>query len=456
MLARIDEQEAIETTLKRLLTDLSKTNAVRVKAALRILMTTDQTTFENICSLSTQEELKDFVALLKHPETIAPKTASTPSGLEAVVKFIKDYTLTHLFFIDYRTSILPNTYMVTKSLLEGERLKSVIYASALRNVVSATHFVDSIEKHFRNEGLSGPALNEAIKRATEATANLHNFVIEGNIIAVERELKVPGIDVNHPNPEGLPLLHLATREGHTDIVALLLNVPGIKINMGSNSGWTALQLAARLGELQIVELLVHNKDCNVNIANSDGWTALHWAAWHGHTEIVIVLLEVPNIQINPRDKTKTTPLHWAARNGNGDIVSVFLAHKETEVNPQDNEQRTPLHYAVQYDHSSATAAFLLSPNIDVNIQDMDGLTPLHWAARNGRLDTVTLLLDVPNIKTNIRDHSGYIAQDWAKMYEYKEIIPLLEPEYRTISFFKRLQNYVVSLFEYIKGRLSTT
>lgn len=455
MQARIPEQEEIDKYITRLLSDLSKATAMRLKAGLRILMTTDQTTFRTICSSAVQQELQDFVDLLQHPEAIAPKTSSTEQGATTIIEYIKKFTLEHLNLLDARSTILPSVANVTKNLTEGGHLKSVVHTSAIRNVVKAAHFVDALEKKFKSEGLQGHLLDDAVKRAAMGTARLHNFVLVGDILALERELATPGVDVNLPNPDGLPLLHIAVREGFLQIVETLLKIPGIQVNLVSNSGWTPLHLAARLGDSDIVAALLRAPGIDVNIANSDGWTALHWAAWHGNSEIVIQLLDVPGIEVNPRDKNKTTPLHWAARNGQVDVISILLDARGIEVNPADSDLKTPLYYAVNFDHTAATAALVADPRLEVNLQDIDGLSALHWAARNGRLDLVNLLLEVPGIRKDLLDNNNMTPYDWAKKLEFPELLPFLSIHPLKHTWLQKLKEIWRNIADYFRTHLTT-
>lgn len=452
MLARISEQNEIDRYLKHALMDLSKANALRLKAGLRILMTTDQTTFETICSTSVQKDLQDFVSVLQHPEALAPKTCTVEEGRKAVIESIKRFTLSHLNLIDARTTLLFDSDVTTQTLTEGAHLKSIIHTSALSNVMNAAHFADVIEQRFKQQGLKGATLEEAVRNATIATAELHHFVIHGDILAVERNLKIPGVDVNHPNPDGLPLLHVATREGHVQIVKLLLKEPSVHVNLVNNTGWTPLHLAARLGYIEIVELLLQAPGINVNIVNSDGWTPLHWAAWHGHTEIVSRFLAAPGILVNPRDKTKNTPLHWAARNGQADVISLLASFPGIDLNPLDIDLKTPLYYAVMFDHAAAISILLEANGIDVNIQDIDGLTALHWAARNGKLELVNLLMEVPGIRTDLVDHNEMTPADWARRNGYDELLPYLGATQHALPWWKRFWQ---ESLDYLKSRLAT-
>lgn len=455
MLAHISEQGDIEKYLTRALSDLTIANTVRIKAGLRILMTTDQRTFETICSRAVQTDLQDFIALLHQPEKLAPKTCSTEQGKATVLAYIKKFTLDNLSMLDTRSTILPSAMNVRKSLSENAHLKSVVHTSAIRNVINVAHFVDAMEKKFKEEGLTGRMLDIAVKGATEGTARLHDFVFAGDILGIERELATPGVDVNLPNQEGLPLLHIAVREGSLQIVELLLKVPGIQVNLVSNSGWTPLHLAARLGDTDIVAALLRAPGINVNVVNSDGWTPLHWAAWHGNAQIVVQFLETPGIQVNPRDKNQTTPLHWAARNGQVDVISLLLDAPDIEVNPVDTDRKTPVYYAVNFDHTAATAALIADTRVDVNIQDIDGLSPLHWAARNGRLDLVNLLLEVPNIRRDLLDNNNMTPYDWAQKMDFPELLPILRGGPLKHPWLHKLKTVWRNIAGYFRSHLTT-
>lgn len=393
----LTEKADIEKTINSALQDVSHANSFRLKAGLRILMTTNIDTFENICSPPVQEDLMIFKKLLSNPETLAPSSTQSGENKNDALNFIKHYTLRHLHLLDARTSILPNTSMIQKSIMEGERLKSVVHSSALRNVVMNAHYFDSLEKKMSAEGIAKDQLEAMVNLAKTYTYKLHKAVLEGNISMVLKCVSIHGVDVNFPNEQGMTPLHVAVRDGLTETVKILLTVPDINVNRVSNNGWTPLHMAARLGHADIADALLTMPAIDPNLVNSDGWSALHWAAWHGFTEVVTVLLAAPNIKINPIDSNNTTPLHLAARNGHADIISVLLSLPEILVNTVDNEQRTPLHLATIYNHEAAVNALLRSEQIDVNLVDRDDLSALQWAARNGQVEILDALLARPNI-----------------------------------------------------------
>lgn len=444
-----DEQTDIEQYISRALRDISHPNPYSLKAGLRILMTTNLQTFETICSENVKRALSDFTKLLLTPEALAPNSTNTTLTKTETLIFIKSYTLKNLSLLDNRVSILPNTYTIKKTIMEGERLKSVVHTSALINVEINAHYVDTLEEKFKKAGISPKEIQKYIEHAIDSTRELHKAVLEGNISNLLKNLSVPGVDPNLPDELGMTPLHLATREGHTETVKVLLTVPTINIHVINNNGWTPLHLAARMGFADSVDALLTPLDANPNVINSDGWSPLHWAAWHGFTEVVTVLLTAEGIRINPTDRNETTPLHWAARQGQSDVITVLLSIPGILVNPQDIEKKTPLHQAAQFDHVGAVKALLDSPDIEVNLTDIDGLSPLHWAALNGQVEILKALLTHRDILVEERDNTGMTPLDWAIRNGNTASIKILDPHFKHFqkrSFFIRAFQAFINFF----------
>jgi len=443
-----NDKELLEQNIKRHLTDLSLTNASRLRMGITILMNSGTEAFKSNCSNTVQNELAEFADIMLHPESLATQSCQTPEGREEVLQFIKQFSLDNLALLDKRTSILPNVRMTTNIIKGQGHLKAVVHSSALFNVITAAHFVDAIEKKLTEQNIDRALIPRYIQSATQSMIRLHQAVIEGDITTIKQELSIPGVDVNYPNEDGLCFLHLAVRENHLDVVKLLLTKPDIHVNQVSNNGWTALHIAARLGNNDIIKELLKVPGINVNFVNSDGWTALHWAAWNGNFQVVNALLSNPEIDINKTDKNGTTALHWAARNGHGDIIISLLAHLETHVNPVDIEGKTPLHYACMYDHFQAVLSLIASPNIDPNPLDNDGMTPLHWGARGGNIDIVNVLCSLPNIDENVLDSNQMTPLDYAirggftnivRKWANPDIVPIdSDPKSSLLNKIKRL------------------
>ena len=443
------DQKTIEQEINRALRDLSRTNPFRLKAGLRILMTTDLATFEKVCSTTVQQDLADFKKLITHPQGFISLSTESQTDIEEALKFIKQYTLNHFHLLDNRTAILPNTHMVKQSIMEGERLKSVVHASALRNIVTNAHYVDSLEKKFKEEGVPLEEIEHRLNKIITAIQELHKAVLEGNISQILKSLAIQDVDINYPNEQGMTPLHLATREGLTETVKLLLTVPNIRVNLVSNNGWTPLHIAARMGHADIVDALLTLPTIDPNVVNSDGWSALHWAAWHGFTDTVTVLLTAHGIKVNIADKNETTPLHLAARNGHANVITILISAVNNEPNLIDDERRSPLHLATIYNHEEAVAALLLSPKIEVNLADVDGLTALHWAARNGHMGILNRLLAHRGVLTDVLDNNGVSPLEWAIRNHHTAVIDLLQPYYANK---QRKVSLLMKIFNLFKNR----
>lgn len=422
------EQLEIERIITNGLRDVSRTNGIRLKAGLRVLMGSSIEAYEKVISAGIKKELEDFKKILDNPEMLAPISCKTETGKEEVIQTIKNTTLNNLHLLDDRTSILPNTSLVQKSIMEGERLKTVIHASAMKNVIANSQYMDELEKRFLFEGKSAEQSKLMAERAIQSTRDLHKAVLEGNISNILRSLAVRGVDINLPDEQGMTPLHLACRDGLTETVKLLLTVPNIKVNAISNNGWTPLHIAAREGFADIVDALLTIPSLNPNAVNSDGWTALHWAAWHGHIEVVTVLLTSIGLEVNQADKLGTTALHWAARNGHPDVITILVSVPKVLVNPIDNEKRTPLNLAAMYNHEGAVTALLRAKDIHPNLADMDGFTPLHWAARNGQEGILKALLKHPDTLPEELDNNYMTPLDWARRNGHVDIIRILSPK----------------------------
>lgn len=446
MAIELAEKTELERYLANALRDVSRTNALKLKPGLRILTTTNIQTFESVCSDAVQKDLNDFKKLLVHPETLAPNSTKSETDKLEIIRFIKQYLLNNLHMLDDRTSILPNIHMVQKSIMEGERLKSVVHTSALKNVIVHAHYTDALEKKFKEEGIPIEQCALLVEKAVKSTQELHTAVLEGNISKILKCLSIPGVDVNFPDNQGMAPLHLAARDGLTETVKLLLTVPNIKVNAVGNNGWTALHIAARTGHSDIVDALLAMPNIDPNVVNSDGWTALQWAAWHGFTDIVTVLLTATHIDVNQTDKTDTSALHWAARNGQADVIKILLTAPNIQVNALDNEQRTPLHLAAAFNHKTAVEALLTSTLIEPNHMDIDGFTPLHWAARNGQSDILTVLLKHRDTLKESLDNNGMMALDWAKKNDHSAIVQILNPQSRKSDQKPNLWRKMINIF----------
>jgi ankyrin repeat protein len=147
----------------------------------------------------------------------------------------------------------------------------------------------------------------------------------GDVVAVQRLLTAPYLDVNHADNRGDTALILAAQNGHEAVVAQLLAAPEINVNHADKSGNTALMWAARWGHAAVVARLLAAPGINVNHANEYGQTALSLAARNGHAAVVEQLLAVDRIDVNHADEYGETALSLAACNGHAEVEAMLRA-----------------------------------------------------------------------------------------------------------------------------------
>jgi hypothetical protein len=110
----------------------------------------------------------------------------------------------------------------------------------------------------------------------------------GDVVAVQRLLTAPYLDVNHADNDDNTALIYAALSGHAAVVGQLLAARGINVNHAANDGYTALSKAAWEGHAEVVAQLLA-AGATVDHANNNGETALIVAAISGHAAVVDLL-----------------------------------------------------------------------------------------------------------------------------------------------------------------------
>ena len=155
-----------------------------------------------------------------------------------------------------------------------------------------------------------------------------------------------GMDPNSVDPNGEPMLVVASRAGFEPTVDALLRA-GAKVDAKNGFGDTAIMVAALGGHLVLVKKL-HARGAEINPA---GWTPLSYAATNGNTEVARYLLDI-GANPNALSPNGTTALMMAVRGGHADTVELLLAK-----------------------------------GADVNVRNQNGASALAWATRGG-FDTI--------------------------------------------------------------------
>ena len=166
-------------------------------------------------------------------------------------------------------------------------------------------------------------------------------------VAIDRSDEVAamlarGMDPNTVDPNGEPMLVVASRAGWVPTVDALLGA-GAKVDAKNGVGDTAIMVAALGGHLVAGQEVASAR----RQINPSGWTPLAYAATGGKTEVVRYLLEV-GANPNALSPNGTTALMMAVRGGHAETVDL-----------------------------------LLSKGVDVNVRNQTGATALAWATRGG-------------------------------------------------------------------------
>jgi ankyrin repeat protein len=151
-----------------------------------------------------------------------------------------------------------------------------------------------------------------------------------------------GVDPNSVDPNGEPMLVVASRAGFEPTVDALLRA-GAKVDAQNGFGDTAIMVASLGGHLVLVKKL-HARGAEINPA---GWTPLSYAATNGNTEVARYLLDI-GANPNALSPNGTTALMMAVRGGHADTVELLLAN-----------------------------------GADVNVRNQSGASALTWATRGG-------------------------------------------------------------------------
>uniref|UniRef100_H2Z9A0 KAP NTPase domain-containing protein n=1 Tax=Ciona savignyi TaxID=51511 RepID=H2Z9A0_CIOSA len=263
---------------------------------------------------------------------------------------------------------------------------------------------------------------------------IHDFVEQGNTVAIRDVLSQRHDFVDQKNEFGQTALHLACKRGHNDILTCLLE-HGFSMMAKDNDDFTAMLYASRGGYLNCVQILM-NVRINLEQADVNGWTSLMWAVYKGHMDVVKYLLqEGANVhasvsynmtcllwaagrgfleivklllfkgaKVNHADKFGNTALVWASRRGFTEIVQLLL-NKKADPNMVGANGCSSLIVSMKGGYEPCVRLLLAHQRINVNQADRDGQTALSYATKIGTEDIISELLE-HGAYLNVTDHSG--------------------------------------------------
>ncbi|KDO22325.1 hypothetical protein SPRG_12785 [Saprolegnia parasitica CBS 223.65] len=281
--------------------------------------------------------------------------------------------------------------------------------------------------------LRRPDINRHCQIKNQGTAFAWT-VVRRNRAILELFLALPDDDINLPNNDGMPPLHLAIDYHDDDHIAhRLLCEPHLRRDATNALGNTALHMASQRGWTSLVEALLGD---NVNVQNAAGDTPASVALLHGQYDLALRFYRDFGARVNTVMSNGLTPLLCACQHGHLALVRVLLASPwlERDVTDQhgnsahmlacytdprvffalwtirDDEMaatnevgRTILHVACEYGRGAVVAALLPRTMNDVNAPDADGSTPLLLACTSNHGAVVAQLLAVSEVDTDRAD-----------------------------------------------------
>lgn len=192
-------------------------------------------------------------------------------------------------------------------------------------------------------------------------------------------------------------------------------------------------------DLNTLLILIKN-GLDINSQDEDGQTALHKLLQANKTKSIRILLE-QGARLDIKNKNNKTAMESASTEMK-EYFSPFclimrnemellwkMNHKGMDINFKTVDGQTALHALALKDFTlkddSNNLKMLIDKGIDINSRDKKGRTPLFYAVINGNEIAVkNLLLYAPLIDT--KDKEDKTLFDYIKIYENKELIPLLK------------------------------
>ncbi len=173
-------------------------------------------------------------------------------------------------------------------------------------------------------------------RSKETLAAL-NLAIEQSQLDMVRWFLKEGVDANHVDDDGTPLLFRAATKSTGAVVEELL-LRGATLSTRDRLGQTALHVAVGASRREVVELLLL-QGADPKAIDRSGLTALH--AGLAADVAILELLIVAGADVNNTDVRGSTPLHRAAAMGNAKVID-WLISKGAKVNAKNTSGFTPL------------------------------------------------------------------------------------------------------------------
>ncbi|XP_043662960.1 poly [ADP-ribose] polymerase tankyrase [Drosophila teissieri] len=187
---------------------------------------------------------------------------------------------------------------------------------------------------------------------------LYDAVLDGDLKAMQQEMRSLVLKVDQAVRGGLNLLMLACREGHYNIVEWLVEKAGANVNRQLDS---------------IMPLMMA-----CNSSHKDPYVA----------ERIVRLLHRYGAVINVSDKYGMTPFMFACQNGFTGVVRLLI--KDVSFDAVDNQGCTAIFHAIEKNHVEVVK-LLMEARVNATIANNKGYTPTQVAECHGYYDLLEIL-----------------------------------------------------------------
>lgn len=192
------------------------------------------------------------------------------------------------------------------------------------------------------------ALEWHVLGSSTSSGNEITLAIEaGNVEKIQQLLQRGDIDLEAPDEDGQPPLHIAVQEGQREIAHMLL-VCGASIEKEGYHGWRPLHIAASVGNLEMVEWCLQ-QGADVRPTTSSGQRPIHKAASSRSLRTVRCLLEA-GADVESRNGRGMTPLQVAAHQNDIDTVRVLVKEYDADISARDRHGFTAIMWAEKSAH----------------------------------------------------------------------------------------------------------
>jgi ankyrin repeat protein len=218
----------------------------------------------------------------------------------------------------------------------------------------------------------------AASELTESAMNMHQFVIEGNVLAMREAVARDPESVNQVNESGLPPLYTTALFRNREATHFLLEHGAV----------VDIFACAYLGKAVEAELLLKQNPGLVRATTPNGMTALHYAARAGHFDVADLLLRY-QAEVNTLDNRGSSALMEACHGGpwksgpSEEIIQLLL----------DHNAQVDLIQAAAMGRTSLIESILDRDASVLDTPDLQGKTALFHAAHNNRFPAVKLLVE---------------------------------------------------------------